>query len=451
MTKLLEIADLDIVSESIVDASGRVFYYQGRVLRVIYDVSQAKFYTQLLKQPWIEGMFRAGLIETWVADDLAVVGAPLVLEHRRLPFDTHPVESTDHMHWKMAVSFIKLVMELSRRGVFVKDAHPWNIMLGKGDVKFIDFGSLTQDEIDVKAWLNEFYTYFVVPIWLSSSRWRRFSKLYRREHLAGFGIMVFQSAVLKKWIWGRIFSLHRKGRSVGEILSGIYMWLECKQPKEMAGGRWVDYEQNHGVGEAIYPVTTKQKFIFDVLTEMRPEKVLDCAANKGFYSEMAASFGADVVAFDYEEACVDNCFNLAWKKQLTIISVWMDFCQPTPRYGLGLCGRDSFSRFRSDLVLALGLVHHLCLVQRFPVELFCDICMLYSVSGIIIEYVDPEDVHVREWSVEIPPDYSQQNFLNYFQRKKWYLSHKVDMNEDGLKRSMLYLLKYDISTSENFH
>ncbi len=441
MTQHLEMADLDVASESVVDTFGQVFYYQGRVLRVIHDSSQAEFYHNILEQPWIGSLFRSGLIETWIANDVTVAGAPLVLEHRRVSFDTHPAESTDLVHWQMAITFIELTKKLNARGVLIKDAHPWNLMLDNGDVKYIDFGSLTRGEVDFGAWLNEFYTYFVVPIWLSSGRWKRFSRLYRTEHRIGFGIQLFRLAPIKRWIWQSVFALQHKGASVDEMLSAISSWLKHRRPRQTTDGQWGDYEQKHDALDALSPMTTKQRFVAGIVDDTQPDKVLDCAANKGFFSELAASRGAEVVAFDYEEACVDACLDLARTKNLPITPVWMDFRQPTPRYGLGLCGRDSFSRFRSELVLALGLVHHLCLVQRFPIGLFCEVCMRYSESGIILEYVDPTDIHVQGWDIEIPPDYSLQSFLSHFGKRKWHLSRKADMNENGQKRTLLYFHK----------
>ena len=50
----------------------------------------------------------------------------------------------------------------------------------------------------------------------------------------------------------------------------------------------------------------------------------------------------------------------------------MDFNKPTASFDVGLSWGDAFQRFKSDIVLALGLIHHICITQNVPVYLFCE-------------------------------------------------------------------------------
>ena len=186
------------------------------------------------------------------------------------------------------------------------------------------------------------------------------------------------------------------------------------------------------------PELPKPKFVFEILSKERPDKVLDFAANKGYYSKMAALLGAAVIACDYEEYCVNECLHVAQSNGLSITPALLDFKAPTPKYGMGLRGPDSFERMRSDMVLALGLVHHICIGQQIPVEIFCEICMSYAEKGIILEYVDPTDIHVQSWGVVKPKNYALESISQIIQNKFPRIIHGNPIIDGGLNRKMLY-------------
>jgi hypothetical protein len=198
--------------------------------------------------------------------------------------------------------------------------------------------------------------------------------------------------------------------------------------------------QDADSSDPLEPSTPKQRFVFDILSSTRPDKVLDCATNKGYYAEMAARLGASVAAFDYEEFCVDECLSAAQEKQLDITPALMDFRRPTPSSGAALSYGSAYERFRSNLVLALGLCHHICIKQSLPVQMFCDICMQYATDGIVLEYVDPTDMHVAAWKRPTPLDYSLEGFRRYFAKR--FPRHKsVDIVGDGLARTMIHFFR----------
>jgi len=153
---------------------------------------------------------------------------------------------------------------------------------------------------------------------------------------------------------------------------------------------------------------------------------------------MAVKLGASVAAFDYEEHCIDACLSLSQRECLDITPVIMNFSLPTGNHGLCLMGDDAFTRFNSDIVLALGLMHHLCIRQNLPVNLFCDSCMKYANKGIIVEYVDPLDRHVRNWNQQIPANYSL-DYITYCFHDKFKLADSTPwITDNGLRRIILY-------------
>jgi hypothetical protein len=420
------------------DEAGKVFVFEDRVFRAIYTQRHAVLFRKILDSSWIEDVFRAGLVKTWIPEDLSLDGAELVLEHQYIPFTLHPAELTAYMHWLSAKTMVRVNLALARHGLALKDAHPWNLMFHKGSPIFIDFGSIDQIETIPYSWLDEFRRYFAVPIWLSFRFKGSFGDEYRKQHLTGFGIKLFDLFVFKKIIFSSLSKLYRFYKDPNFFFAEIDKWLNAHKPKSAKKEYWASYAQSGDMSDPLVPVTPKHQFVHDVIIQEKPRKVLDCAANKGFYSEVAATLGASVISLDYEPYCIDLCLESTRKKSLDITPVMMNFLHPTPPSGLGLLFESAYHRLKSNLVLALGLAHHICIFQKIPVSIFCEICMNYAEDGIIFEFVDPCDKHVAVWKKSIPDDYSLEGFSRYFMKKfpKRFVS---DMTAaDGIHRVFAY-------------
>jgi hypothetical protein len=419
------------------DSAGKLFFHEGRVFRAIYSEEATAECRKILEAPWLSELFDAGVVKTWIPSDISVDGVKLVLEHERIPFTLHPAECTSHMHWLSAKALIRVASVLSRRGHMLKDAHPWNLMFARGRPKFVDFGSLIGSARVPPWWLDEFRRYFGVPVWLAT-RTNKFALEYRRQHEVGFGIALFESALVRATLLRSLMNLERHADRPAVLFEKIDAWLDSHRPRSAPKEVWASYAQEAGASDPLSPLTQKQRFVFDVLASTRPERVLDCAANKGYYAEMAARLGASVAAFDYEEFCVAQCLTIAQTKDLDITPALMDFRRPTPPFGSALSYGSAYERFQSNVVLALGLCHHICIAQSFPVEMFCDICMEYGSDGVVLEYVDPADVHVAAWKRPAPPDYSLEGFAGYFSKKFPRRRTSEDITSDGLVRKMVH-------------
>lgn len=430
--------EVDFVKISAFDDAGRVFFHQGRVFRAIYSSEHAELYLALFKKGWIEEVFDRGLVNSWISKDVQLQGSVMTLEHEAVAFETHPAEHTSYMHWLAAKAIVGVNLALSRYGFLLKDAHPWNVMFSKGSATVVDFGSIVKSETVPFCCLEEFRRYFCVPIWLASTRWYDYAGEYRRQHGNGFGLKLFDNKLINVLALSTVTGFKKHLSTPVDFFKHLDGWLDKHKPVTGIKGKWADYQQCGEILDTIVPQLPKQKFVFEVLSREKPEKVLDLAANKGYYSEMAATLGAAVVASDYEEYCVDQCLLRAQQKRLSITPALLNFSRPTPSYGVGLYGRDSYRRFRSDIALALGLVHHVCIAQNLPVEVFCNICLEYATRGVILEYVDRSDKHVASWGLPIPADYSMEAFANFFSRKFPTMLKSETLTDDGLCRVMIY-------------
>jgi hypothetical protein len=387
--KILSENEVKFCKISAFDDAGKVFFYNNRVFRAIYNEKTAIF------------------------------------------------EWTSKMLWLAAKSMIKINQKLGQHGYLLKDSHPWNIMFHLGYPIFIDFGSLIESTFFSSAWIDEFIRYFGVSLLLSNSLFHELSIEYRREHTMGIGINFFDNKLIKILFFNSFKNSLKSINNIDKFLYKVDQWIDNHKPVLPKKEYWNDYNQIHKSMNPLKPTEEKQIFVYEKLTQIKPSTVLDCATNKGYYAEMAATLGASVVAFDYEEFCVDQCLHIAQNKKLNITPVIMNFKLPTPNYGIGLLGDNAFFRFRSDIVLALGIIHHMCISQNLPVNIFCDICSNYALKGLILEFVEPEDIHVSKWNLPTPSNYSCDYICQYLTVK--FPFHEIkEINKDGVQRKLIY-------------
>jgi hypothetical protein len=143
--------------------------------------------------------------------------------------------------------------------------------------------------------------------------------------------------------------------------------------------------------------TPKQVNVHKMFTELKPSTVLDVGGGTGWYSKLAGLTGIRVVAWDTDPMCITQLYLDACKMSLPILPLMMDFSKPTPSRGLeshwAIAATD---RFKCDMVLALGLVHHLVYKNRLNFEQIAAGLALLSKRWVVLEFIPPGDRDVHE-------------------------------------------------------
>ena len=421
------------------DQNGRILIEDNKIYRIIEGEKNINIYQELLHANDIEDLFSNGLIRTKIIEELNIDSTPImILEHKKIPFILHPCEYSNKMFWQAAYMFIGLNLKLCRKGFVTHDSHPWNVSFDGNKPIFFDFCSIIKNNNVNKSWLDGFFQGFIVPIWLSSFSKKTYnhSKEYRREHESGFGLNMFKSKIIKKIIFRQYNNLYKLNNNPEKLFNKILNWLDNNKPISAHPQKWSNYYKSTEIDYKT-PTTIKQKTIFNILSDLKPRTVVDLASNKGYYSCMAAELGALVLAFDYQEDIVNFILSIEHINN-NITPAHMDFNRPTASFDIGLSWGDSFQRFKSDIVLALGLIHHICIAQNVPVYLFCETCKKYTDKAIILEFVDPADIHVNTWGKQTPKDYTIEKIKVFMAEKFSHYKISAKLQEDGLNRTFIY-------------
>ena len=122
-----------------------------------------------------------------------------------------------------------------------------------------------------------------------------------------------------------------------------------------------------------------------------------------------------------------------------IYPLLLDLCNPSTAIGWANTERDSFrDRGDVDLILALGLIHHLVINNNIPLT---RVAKFFAEIGdnLVIEFVPKSDSQVVKLlrnRHDIFPDYEQGQFERYFSQ---YFDIRESTKIDGSERT-LYLM-----------
>ncbi len=150
----------------------------------------------------------------------------------------------------------------------------------------------------------------------------------------------------------------------------------------------------------------KQKAIAKIIDSEKPGTMLDIGANTGWFSILAAWRGIKVISTDVDESSIDTLYTYSKKHQLQILTLLISFNDMTRKiFGID-CGDSKYSdrnfnatplylpateRLKSDMVLCLGLLHHLVLGDGISISNIFIVLSELTRKTLIIEYIDLED------------------------------------------------------------
>ena len=160
---------------------------------------------------------------------------------------------------------------------------------------------------------------------------------------------------------------------------------------------------------------------------LQPRTVWDLGANTGTFSRLAAKHAALVASWDMDRDCVEQNYRTARQRgERAIVPLVMDLANPGPALGWAHAERKSLAeRGPADLVLALGLIHHLAIGTNVPLDRAASF-MARIGRDLIVEFVPKHDVQVQRMLAtrrDVFDQYCREHFERQFAR--WFSIEEV--------------------------
>lgn len=447
------------------DSQGAVFIADDAVYRLI-DSNHRDAVLRVLHL--LDAAKINGLIQTEVCDaeefSCMIEGVcedALVMKHKKIAYISYPHEWCASMLKDAALFHLDLSQWLFEHGLFLKDAHPWNILFEKGRPVFVDFTSIvSRDSLFAEEYLESnrsykdedsetrltlivkeifermYIPYFVNPLsaYAFGQRSRVRSAIENTTLNSSTSIITIKDCLPK--LRARISTLFKLlsflklrfgiqqviGRLLqGKNVLGFYQEMQHRvKSLDVAAGtsgysayyklKGEDHDWDYS--EAW---NAKQKAVYVALNKPEINSVLDVACNTGWFAVMAEKLGKRVVAFDIDESCIESLYGQVKQDELNILPLVINFTELSPdRYSIHDGKKvliNASQRLRSDAVIVLGIIHHLVLGLGLTFEKVLDRLIPLCGKQLVIEFVDASDEMIQNEPSFFPAYFQNRNLI----------------------------------------
>jgi len=429
----------DASTGSFRDPSGRVFKSDGRIYRQV-NTSYAATYDRLMQG----GLYRT-LLEQSLLISHAEVAEPLgwpesrykILEPDPIPFISYPFEWSFSQLKHAAMATLRIQRLAIGYGMTLKDASAYNIQFKGTSPILIDTLSFEPWQ-EGTPWVayRQFCQHFLAPLALMSRTEVRLGQLSRlfidgvpldlASRLLPWRTRLRPSLLVHVHLHARAQSRHGLNTSTGraavfkrQAMMGLIDHLESAIETLTdggAGGPWADYYDRTNYSPDA--MAEKQRVVGRFAERVRPGTVWDLGANTGAFSRIASAQGAYTIAFDGDATAVERHFlDCRTRRDPHVLPLVMDLANPSGGMGWSHAERLSLiERGPADLVLALGLVHHLRITNQVPFAMVAE-CFERFGSALVVEFPSAADSQVRDMLARVPAHaegYTQEAFESAF-------------------------------------
>ena len=440
---------------------GNVFY------RYIFN-SYRNEYEHLMNS----GLYKELTTKNWMIkhveteNDNAASDIFKLLLPEQIPFQSYPYEWS-FLQWKKAViAFLNINLIALKYGMILKDATPYNFYFKQGKATLFDTSSFVFFK-DNDQWLayRQFCEEFLSPMALMKYNGQAWSKILI-SHLRGFPLdfvskqlsikSLFNSTCLLHIHFHSRFNNKKVSNSNKKIIAGInkqmqhngftreklkhlQMSIKSDISKWKHSFSFSHHWQNYyelGIESPVY-LADKEEVLDEWIKAAKPLSVIDLGANTGKFSIIASQYASKVIALEYDDICVDNIeLEISKKKLNNIYTLMGDLSQLSTDTGvLNKEYQTIITRGKSEMVLGLAIVHHLCIANNISLKQVAELFASFSSKFIIVEFIPKDDAKVQillESREDIFIDYNEINFENAF--STYFEIKKVHTCKDSLRK-----------------
>lgn len=442
-----------IVRGSFRDPSGYLFRgADGTVYRQInnrYREDYERLQSSGLYEELAKDMLLVPHVE--ISDDLSrFPDAYRIIRPQQIPFVSYPYEWCFSQLRDAALLTLEIQKRCLQKGMSLKDASAYNVQFCGSRPIFID--SLSFERLpEGRPWIayKQFCQHFLAPLALMAHVSPDVVGLLR-VHIDGIPLPLAAKMLpgRTRLAPGLVLHIHahakmieRFGAKPGEgqhggtsrkmslqghrgILSSLEAAIKKLRPAK-SKSIWFGYAESapYQAGEE----DIKKQAVAEFVERVHPLSVWDLGANTGVYSEIARQHAQTVVAMEFDHACVESAYTEFKRRQVDVLPLRMDFTNPSPSIGWAHRERDSLAdRGPAGMVMALALIHHICISNNIPLEEFAEYLARLGQHA-IVEFVDKPDPmvqHLLSSREDIFDDYTPDGFRAAFSKYFEFLEER---------------------------
>ncbi|QNK63106.1 hypothetical protein H7F33_00845 [Pedobacter sp. PAMC26386] len=390
----------------------------------------------------------SGLYQTLIDQKLMVSHQEIIVNHefpgaykkifpQQLPFISYPFEWS-YTQWQQMLLTQVRINEISlKHGMILKDASPYNFTFSNEKCLLIDTSSFSF-YTDGDPWIayRQFCEESLSPFLLMYYKDPLWAKLFKgsingislsfvsahlplKTHFNVFCLMHihlhsrFKNGTAKTKVAAHGFNSEKLNILLNTITKNV---IRRKQPL-LKNSIWEDYYEKDIESEQY--IADKIKIVTKWLSEIRPEITIDLGANTGKFTRIAATLSRAVYAVESDSYCVDEIYKTNVQAvDNNVTAIVADLADPSP--GLGWNNQEKsplLQRLNGDMLMALALIHHLCLSRNLPIPFVAQLFSTMTSRFAIVEFVpksDPKSKLLLQHKGDIFEDYTEECFLNSF-------------------------------------
>lgn len=440
ISELTMLESKEKLGSSFRDPAGFLFNYQGELFRQI-NPEYFSDYQYLMKSGLYQQLSEAKMLipHLEVEATLAFSDNALVIKPKKIPFISYPYEWSFSQLKDAALLTLKVQLKALEYGMTLKDASGYNIQFYQGRAIFIDTLSFTQYQ-EGSPWqgYRQFCQHFLAPLMLmcfSDVRLNQLLKIYidgipldlaskllptsTKLKLSPLVHIHMHAKLQRKYKQSQKIkqqSIKLTSQTLNHLINGLIHAVSKLNWNLQKNSEWFDYYEfnNNYTTQAL---SEKEKVIADWVKQIKPDMLWDLGANTGRFSTIAAKYSKQVIAWDIDTSCVENFYQQTCCHSANILPLTLDLTNPSNALGWGHHERLSFlERGPANAVLALGLIHHIAIVNNVPFDkiavFFCKLT-----EYLIIEFIPKIDSQVQKLLAtrkDIFDGYTAAEFENTF-------------------------------------
>lgn len=433
--------DVTFHPHSFGDPDGRLFRWQDALYRGISH-QQAPFFARLFDEGVIRALVDRGLLVASDVAPLTLDGYAMVLRHRMIPFVSYPEEWPAPMLKDAALTILDLAIELAGRGLSLKDGHPWNVVFDAYTPVFVDITSIEPLD-DRPTWpaYDSFCRFAYYPLILMARGHERIARrlLPEFEGVRESDVLALTGSVRSKLLGSSVSHLGAVLCRVRSAFGARRVAATPAPPKhrpENATQR-VDFLKRararvEAIGlpgspalvlEALQPFSLdswvlKRRELDRILTELRPDSVLDVGSEAGWAARTAARLGIRAISFYPDSRRAAQLYHDARGSALPMLPLVMDFADPTPSRGIdGHWAIAASERLGCDLVVASSVAVRAARGRGLTIDQIVDGLSVFARRRLLLEFVAPATNEPRLSSTNDRPAYAVDNFVESLRRR----------------------------------